>query len=281
MNMGKLGGLGKERLKFLYLDEKKSLDDIAELFGVSRAAVYKRLINFKIPQRSKSEARLEAQKKGKFFQRYYDINENFFSSWSPEMAYVLGLIATDGCITRTGRISLSMNEEGLLEKVKRVMGSEHNITPSKHQKGLYYFHFAREKLVEDLSRLGILPRKSLNIKFPDVPADYITHFIRGIFDGDGSVMLSKQRKVLLLITKFYSGSWDFIVRLESSLQGLGLPKRRIYQQKTKNGAYYSIVYGHEDSRALFKILYKNTENKLFLERKYKRFLEGLREAQNG
>lgn len=35
-------------------------------------------------------------------------------------------------------------------------------------------------------------------------------------------------------------------------------------------------YGHRNSFRLFNILYKNAQNELFLERKYNRFLEGLR-----
>ena len=50
-------------------------------------------------RRTQSKARIEAIKKGKFERlEYHDINENFFSEWSPEMAWVLGLLFTDGNI---------------------------------------------------------------------------------------------------------------------------------------------------------------------------------------
>lgn len=194
------------------------------------------------------------------------------------MAYVLGLIVTDGCISKTGRISLSMNDKELLEKVRKVMGSAHRIEPSKYQEKLYIFHFAREKLVKDLEKLCVVPRKSLIVKFPEVPQAYLPDFIRGLFDGDGSVLFKKESKNFPLVTKFFSGSKDFIERLETKLQELGMPKRKIYQQKTKNGFCYTIVYGHINSQKLFEILYKDTQNGLFLERKYKRFLEGLKEV---
>ncbi len=277
----KLKNLTREILLDLYIKNKKSLQDIAELYNVSRVAVYKKLKKFGINQRSKSEARLEAQKQHKLSQQFFDINENFFAEWSLEMAYVLGLIITDGCVSKSGTISLSMNDRELLEKVKKTMSSEHKIESSKHQEGLYYFHFARKKLVADLLNLGIYPRKSLTVKFPDVPQDFVASFIRGVFDGDGSVMFKKKSKNYPLVTKFCSGSKHFIDNLEIKLQELGMPKRKIYQQKTKNGIYHTIVYGHRDSKELFKILYKNTENKLFLERKYNKFLQGLREAENG
>lgn len=274
--MKRLNNLTKEKLLNLYLTKKKSLGDIAKLYSVSRTAIYKKLKKYGLKRRSKSEARLEAQKQGKLPQEFFDINENFFNNWSPEMAYVLGLIITDGCISKTGTVSLSMNDKELLEKVKKAMGSTHKIESSKYQKNLYIFHFAREKLVEDLHKFGIFPRKSLIVKFPDVPKDFLTDFIRGIFDGDGSVYFNKRSAKFPLKAKFVSGSQAFIEGLQRALEGLGMPKRTIYKQKTKNGWTYMFVYGHKNSIKLFDILYKNAQNGLFLERKHKRFLEGLR-----
>lgn len=276
--MKKLDNLTKDKLISLYINDRKSLEDIAKIYNVSRVAVYKRLKNYAIKQRSKSEARIEAQKQGKLPQQFFDINENFFSSWSPQMAYVFGLIITDGCISDTGVISLCINDKELLEKVKTVMGSEHKIVPSKHQKGLYCFHFAREKLIKDLAKLGVFPRKSLTVNFPEVPWKYLPDFIRGVFDGDGSVFFDKRRPNFPLRSSFVSGSVDFIDGLHKSLELLGMRKRTIYKQKTKNGWSYMFIFDHKDSTKLCDILYRNAQNGLFLERKYKRFLEGLREA---
>lgn len=274
--MKKLCSLTKDKLISLYINDRKSLEDIAKIYNVSRVAVYKRLKKYDIKQRSKSEARIEAQKQGKLPQQFFDINDNFFANWSSEMAYILGLIITDGCVSKTGTVSLSMNDRELLEKVKEIMGSAHNITLSKHQKGLYIFHFARERLIKDLERLCVIPRKSLIVKFPYVPGVYLPDFIRGVFDGDGCVYFNKRTVRFPLRAKFVSGSRAFIEGLQRSLEDLDMPKRTIYKQKTKNGWSFMFVYGHKDSIKLFDILYKNAQNGLFLERKYNRFLEGLR-----
>lgn len=276
--MRKLTLLTKEKLIQLYLIERKSLEDIGRLYNASRVAVYKKLKNLGIKQRSKSEARLEAQKQGKLPQDFFEINENFFSVWTPKMAYVLGLIITDGCISKTGTVSLSINDKELLEKVKKALGSTHKIEPSKHQNNLYIFHFARENMVRDLEKLCVVPKKSLIVKFPEVPQAYLPDFIRGVFDGDGSVYFDKRSKKCPIRASFHSGSKDFIEKLEANLQKLGMPKRKISHQKIKNGIYYGIRYGHKDSIELFNILYKNAQNCLFLDRKYRRFLEGLKKG---
>ena len=269
--------LSREELRRLYLVEKKSLEDIARLYGSSRVAVWKYCKSERIKRRGRSDARLEAQKRGKVPQSYFDINKNFFSRWSHEMAYVLGLIATDGCISRSGTVSLCINDKDLLEKVKDVMGSAHTIKYYGHQERLYSFSFSRQKLCADLSRLGIFPNKSLNIRFPDVPDAFLIDFVRGVFDGDGSVFFEKRSQKLPLRASFISSSKGFIEILEAKLQALGMPKRTLYQHKTKNAISYMIRYAHADSIKLFKLLYnENTLNKkLFLARKYNKFLSGM------
>lgn len=282
--MRKLQSLSKDILINLYIEQKRSLGDIAKVYNVSRTAVYKKLKKIGIEQRSKSEARLEAQKQGKLPQQYFEINEEFFSTWSSGMAYVLGLLFTDGCVSKTEggsySVSLSLIDKDLLEKVRDAMGSKHPIKSYKPQTNLYHFSFARVKLMNDLLRLGLTKNKSLTVKFPNVPNEYLRDFVRGVFDGDGSVFFEKRAKALCLRTKFCSGSRNFIKIIEERLRDLGIPPRNIYRQKTKN-SYYEFKYGHKDSEKLFAILYKNIENGLFLERKYRKFLEGFERAKNG
>ncbi len=276
MARGLRSRLQQEELRRLYLVEKKSLEDIARLYGVSRVAIWKYCEDERLTRRGRSEARLEAQKKGKVPQSFFDINDNFFSNWSPEMAYVLGLIATDGCISRSGAVSLCINDKDLLETVKKAMGSEHDIKYYGRQEGLYSFNFSRQKLTADLNKLGIFSNKSLNIRFPDVPAGFLIDFIRGVFDGDGSVYFDIRSKNCPVRTNFVSGSKEFIEKLELALQGLGLPARTIYEQPTKNGISYMFRYGHKNSEKLFAVIYKDIRNGLFLARKYNKFRIGFK-----
>jgi len=264
---------GQELVR-LYKTEGHSLGDIGKMYGVSRTAIMKYCNILGVARRTKGEARLLAQKRGKVGnQRYCTINEAFFGSWSPEMAYVLGLLITDGCLSRSKngsyRISLCLNDRSLLEKVARAIGSNHTIANSKHQRGLHVFIFGRKKIAQDLMRLGMKPRKSLDIGFPDVPDGYLRDFIRGAFDGDGSVYYSKAKK-LKLTTSFTSGSRAFVYGLEKALQGLGMPQQKIYESHYKN-TYYTIRYSHKNSIILFKILYGNMQNDLYLRRKYDKF----------
>lgn len=99
--------LTKEKLEALYLEQNKSLQDIAKEYDCTRQAVKSRMEKHGIERRSQSKARLLAIKEGKFEAFVHDdINEHFFSQWSPEMAWILGLLFTDGNVSG-GRISIS------------------------------------------------------------------------------------------------------------------------------------------------------------------------------
>lgn len=258
-----------EILKKMYHDDKKSLADISREFGCTRQYVYKLMRYFNIDRRDNLQARLLSLK--------YKINEDFFSQWSPEMSYVLGLIFTDGCIQKDKRgrsvsVVLSINDLSLLEKVRNLMGSTHRITKLK-QKGLYRFGFGREKILKDLTNLGLTPNKSRVIKFPDVPDEYMRHFIRGCWDGDGSVFCQYYNRNLLM-SSYVSGSREYIEKMEQILhEKAGLTKRKIYQRPS--GTSYYFKYAHKDSIKLFHYMYDGVPNSMFLERKYDHFQKAL------
>lgn len=264
----------------LYRQEHKSLEDIAMRCNCTRSHIMKLGKKYGIIRRSRSEARLEALKQNKLPYEYADINKDFFSHWSNGMAYVLGLIITDGCIHKSRRgtyqVSLSMNDRSLIDKVRNLMKSTHKIIPSKHQRGLYLFNFAREKISKDLLKLGVTPNKSRTVRFPDVPDNYLRHFIRGVFDGDGCVFLDPKGKRERIRTSFTSGSKDFIVKLEEKLRSLGMSKRNVYIHKAEKNDSYLFKYSHKNSVKLFTILYKDVNKNMYLERKYEKFKEGLK-----
>jgi predicted DNA-binding protein YlxM (UPF0122 family) len=218
--------LTAEYLAENYINQNKSLADIAKETNCSRQYVHKKLKTCGIPLRSKSAARDLALTKDKLkFERlnedgtnYFvsvkkiNVNEKFFSSWSSGMAYVLGVLYTDGTLN-PGRIrepwrakststmpmiSISQKEPELLEKIRDLMDCEAKLYFSKERVygkikagALYQFNISNEKIYDDVVSLGLTPNKSLTMQFPNMPNEFIRHFIRGCWDGDGSVFVDK------------------------------------------------------------------------------------------
>jgi len=127
-------------------------------------------------------------------------------------------------------------------------------------------------MYEDLLKLGLTPRKSLTIEFPkNVPNQYLSHFIRGYFDGDGCVAIMKGKgkkgqpilKGIAVI--FTSGSRVFLEGLSRKVHEFSnFDIRNIY---SGSGAYY-LKYSTSESVEFFKFLYGDNILDLFLKRKF-------------
>ena len=126
-------------------------------------------------------------------------NSNFFKNWSNNMAYILGFIVTDGCLVEHengyNALNITNKNREILKDILTVMDSGHKIS-IKHRGGvpnLAYFQIQiRDKVIyKDLLRIGITPRKSKTIKVPNVPHEFFGSFVRGCFDGDGSITISR------------------------------------------------------------------------------------------
>jgi intein-encoded DNA endonuclease-like protein len=128
--------------------------------------------------------------------RKFKLNEDYFSSIDSEYkAYFLGLIYSDGCISKTTlRISLQEEDGYILNKFVEQIGSDFNPYFVKKRKETHknqkLMVISNVKIVNDLKKLGVNVKKSLILGFPSnkqIPTKYLNHFIRGMFDGDGSV----------------------------------------------------------------------------------------------
>jgi hypothetical protein len=208
----------------------------------------------------------------------YSINENFFDSWSDEMAYVLGFMFADGHIgdyplIRAKYIVFTNTDRDRIELIKRLLESNHPITTRSVQdkrKPIYVLRIGSHVLFKKLAELKVIPRKSLTMSFPAVPAKHFGAFLLGYFDGDGCVHLELGKKGFAkrLLTIFTSWSIDFLTDLGKTLTDLGLTKRKIYEHGSTKGTY-QLRYSTRDSLRLFLCMYNTRALEyLGLERKY-------------
>lgn len=286
----------KSELEYQYLTLKMSLGDLSRKYGCTRQNIYYLLVRHGISTRNKAAARKLALSNKKIVFNLEDqlgnkrkvivgditINKDFFKSWSPEMAYVLGVIYTDGnlspsCLrdpkakasSKTSRFSVSQKEPELLEKILVLMVSNAKLYFQK-KRGiagpLFYFHINNDAIYDDLLRLGLKPNKSLSLTFPEIPQAYTRHFIRGCWDGDGSVGFYKNNPAKGFAS-FVSGSKSFIEGIISELVNLGLPERRLYRQRRS----FYFRYTGSSCAKLYHILYDDVPESMYLKRKYERF----------
>lgn len=118
--------------------------------------------------------------------RKHKVNENFFKVLSHEMAWVLGLFVTDGTVSGTTHsIHFAQKDERILQVIAKYMDADYVLAPVGSTKKTPTLIINSREIKKDLEIIGIISNKSLTIKFPQVPDNYLPSFIRGVIDGDG------------------------------------------------------------------------------------------------
>lgn len=219
--------LEEEQLRQMYIECSMSQKEIAKEIGRSQCYVRGKLIEFGIESRESGMA--QAMKRGVKF------NDKFFDEWSDNMAYVLGFIYADGSLTDYRlTIELSKHDEDFLKMLCDLLEFPHD---KIYQKEIKKYNAksvgispSRRDMARRLMELGITENKTKTMKFPIdvIPKHLLPHFIRGYFDGDGSVgYYSKQ-----LLVQFSCGSLDFSETLAEVLSNaldhqvkIGIDKR--------------------------------------------------------
>jgi hypothetical protein len=186
--------------------------------------------------------------------RKHKVNEDFFKVWSHEMAWVLGLIVTDGCIhKKLHTISITQKNEEILRLVSKYMNADYVLAPVAKTRKTPTLIINSKEIKADLEKIGICAKKSLTISFPTVPEIYLPSFIRGVIDGDGWVQ--KTGYVMNITT----GSKEFAEGLLSVFQSWKLRSEISLQTSSSGNSVYRVwVKGKEVLPELAKIIYNET-----------------------
>ncbi|MBO5131107.1 MAG: LAGLIDADG family homing endonuclease, partial [Romboutsia sp.] len=116
----------------------------------------------------------------------------------------------------------------------------------------------------------VINNKSLKIKFPSdkiLDTKLYNHFIRGYFDGDGSLVLSKNS-----INFKFCGTKEFLEALVDIFNSISnyKYKKRLYKRRNDDKNNYYISYGGRiKTLNIMDYLYNNCN--IYLERKYEKY----------
>jgi len=116
--------------------------------------------------------------------------------WTPELAYVIGLLVTDGNMSKDGRhITMRSSDAQLLETFKECLNISTEIKQSKNdgwaRKPSYRAQFSYVQFYRWLLKIGLFPAKTYTIGKIDLPDKYFKDFLRGHLDGDGCILTHK------------------------------------------------------------------------------------------
>lgn len=184
--------------------------------------------------------------------------------WSPEFAYAIGLLVTDGCLYGDGRhINLMSKDKEQIKnflwclKLNNKIGMKHNGARSARS---FTVQFGDIVFYRFLNSIGVNPRKSKTIADIKIPNEYFFDFLRGHFDGDGtfySYFDPRWKSSYLFYTVFASASGTHINWLRDKI--FRALKLKGHISKSVSDPTYKLKYAKTESLKLLPRLYYNAK----------------------
>lgn len=218
------------------------------------------------------------------YSEIYKINHNYLDIINTEdKAYFLGIMLSDGGISGKNRIKLKLKSEDsyLIKDIFSYFSSGHSLCKDNNSESI---QICSDKIAENLRKNGCINNKTkFGFNLPNISNELFKHFIRGYFDGDGSISKRtarpNQRQVYIC-----SVNRDFLLQLQNKLKENNI-ETSIFKEKRVGNLYktptgfsencvdmFTLKFGSHESRLkLYEFIY--TDCKIKLERKFKLFNE--------
>lgn len=185
-------------------------------------------------------------------------------TWSSLTAYAVGLMASDGNLSKDGRhlVFVSKDRE-LIQSIKQAFGVTANerLGPihGKDDGRVYYrLQWGSVAQYEFLTSVGLTARKSLTIAELRIPKQYFFDFLRGTFDGDGcfySYYDKRWKSSFMFYLDFVSASEPHLDWLQREVsEQLGIQGHRT---RSVSHTFFHLKYAKQESLTLLKKMYED------------------------
>lgn len=246
-----------EEIQFLRdHEEDYTYDDFDDEMNRSRSAIKKKMNNLGMSAKRKQRQQTL-------------VNHNFFASINtPRKAYTLGFFVADGYIISQQRESgsvyqfgLKNQDQNLLASVRDEMESEHTIYEKSGD--CYELVIGSKSIVEDLQGLGFTSNKSYGAHYPDIDQDLDSHFVRGVFDGDGCITRILGKGIPYGCVHF-NGTEELMQSINKII-----PVSPVSVKRPKENLW-RLTLTHRKARSVLDWIYSGNPS-LYMERKHQRY----------
>ena len=152
--------------------------------------------------------------------KYYGVPDiNFSVPLDNGQSWLAGLLATDGCVCKKrNRVRLVSTDEELIDKAINILhygckhSEIHNQGFSNNSK-VYVAEWCRHGTKQTCLKLNIVPAKSFILTPPCNTDIQLSHFVRGLIDGDGCISFRNTQhdsNITKLCVSFYSASQKMV-----------------------------------------------------------------------
>jgi hypothetical protein len=184
--------------------------------------------------------------------------------WSHNLAYAIGIITTDGNLSKDGRhINVTSKDKEQVQNIARVFHvpsvfSTKNSSFNPH--GTYYvLQFSNVSLYRFLENVGLYPNKTKTIGELQISDQYFADFLRGHLDGDGftySYWDRRWKSSFMFYTGFLSASKIHLLWIQREIRQLyGLQGYVKFAGKST----CQLMYAKKNSLQLLKKIYAKSD----------------------
>jgi hypothetical protein len=179
--------------------------------------------------------------------------------WSSKLAYAVGLITTDGCLSKNGRhIDLTSQDREQLKNFMYCIDKNVPISwkPAGYGRRATRVQFSDVVLYGFLVSIGLTPRKTHTVGILQIPDEYFFDFLRGHHDGDGcfySYFDPRWRSSFMFYLNFVSASRPHIDWIRDTLERLvGV---RGHVTTSKNSCVAQLKYAKREAFIVLQRMY--------------------------
>ena len=255
----------------------KRVDDVMQLFnqGKNQTEIKDELhMDWKNVRKILKENNVDVTKNS--WKHKYKINEHYFDNIdNPNKAYIIGLLYSDGNLGKdssTIKLFLQDRDKKILEDILFELESDYPLrfydySNKPNHSNQYGFIINNRFVYKSLLNYGLFPNKSLTIKYPtNIPDEYQRDFLRGYFDGDGTIHSSKGGKNCSFV-----GTYDFCITAKEVIEKNVEVNCSVYQYYDNGITSRLQISGGRQVPKFLSWIYDNCYLKL--ERKYLKYLE--------
>ena len=253
----------EEAMIKMYVNDRVSTTVVAHAFGfATHKTVCDVLKKYKIKAREPSDGK--------------DINHDCFSKVDTHLkAYVLGWILTDvyviGNYWGIG-LDVAKEDENIIKTISPIFGKDVKVRiidrsssrrDGKNHQDMIRLDVRSRSIANDLRKLNMIKGKTYILKAPKIPVRLRSHFLRGCWDGDGSIGIAKTKNIWCVLS---TASPYFAYDLRDMIPF----NTKVYDPtKSVKSWLLRISSGNSETKKFLNWMYKNSEN-MRLERKYER-----------
>jgi intein/homing endonuclease len=191
---------------------------------------------------------------------------------------------SDGCVTKNKMgLKLKYTDEYIITEMFNKFSSGYKTTTDKNGRSI---SLSSTKMICALAKLGCVENKTeIGFNLPEITNDLFRHFVRGYFDGDGTVSINTTRPNQIGIS-ICSVDNNFLLQLQEKLSEFNI-LTSIYRENRKDkkdklpirpdGEYCTdnkdmfrlTIQTHKERLKFYEFLYDNCTIKL--KRKYEKY----------